>query len=1369
MGACRQLRGVLWKNALLKKAAWFSTLSEIAIPVSLLALTVLLKDLSTQYDAPSIAYTCGPARPFDTSQPSIVPLDLAWLGCFQRPELCPAGESNEMGYYQIPLPPLPPPLDDLLGSLYGQLGYINFLSFTVGDEGGAFDSLPGVGDLPLENPSLSIAALMERLVLNDVVLALVPATPEVEEFAAWLQLQAPETEAAVQIYASEAELEDFIRSPEYENVEGDGAGKVAFAIVFDEMDRATAQWSYTIRANYTSPVYGQQRQPTVACLYPGSPRRPCRFRWSVPSTREPPVRRFRRLPSRSRLYGYTYGGFSTLQLAVDTYIMFGDRTGDVVVQPSMALMPVRPYQADNFFDVIGVLFGLFFMLAFIYPASRLIRGLVLEKEAKLAEAMQMMGLAGWILDLSWFITAAIQMLVTCILITIATAGRVFEFMDPVILFIWLFLFCMAAIALCFLISAFFSRSKAAATLGTMIFFGSYFPYYAVSEEETSFAAKQAMCIFAPACMAIGANVITDFETGAISLGWSNLAEVSESNFNFITVLLMLIVDFFVYFALYIYLNNVLPHEFGTQKHPLYPCQPLARRCKVGAVSGSEINASLLASSQDDSDSAMSPDVVEERASEALLAQEGEGRAVSFHNLCRRFSTPSGIKHAVTDLNLTLFEGQINVLLGPNGAGKSTTISMLTGLIPPTSGTATVRGLSMQSDMAKIRKRLGVCAQDDRLFPTISVQTHLEIYCMFKGVDPHSVREMVDTMIAAVGLKEKRHVYAGQLSGGMKRKLGLAIALIGGSNVVVLDEPTSGMDPYSRRSTWDLIKAAKDGTVVLLTTHFMDEADILADRIAIMNGGRLTCVGSSLFLKQQFGVGYTLTVLLDGSAAIDSSAARRLVKELAPSAEVLNSVGTELTFRLPFKESSNFGDLFDRMDVEKKALGISEYGVSVTKLEDVFMKVSALKDAPLRVSMEYTVDETDTTTTKPTVERRNSINSDQLLVAPADHSRRSVERSPLCCTQFRALLAKRFHYGKRDLKGLLFQLVIPAALVLAGLLLLTLGNFADISGGDKMAMLANEQYNLDLPESQRNFVPFYVPEGNEAAAAMQAALTGETIQATAVDVPPDQLDQFQGCAQSQMGVDDGTELLDMSNFLLNPEGGGPDEFGAARYGAVVMHPTTAIDPAGDDALLAYAVLVNSTSVHGGPIYMNIAHQAALQVATGIPTASINMASHPLPLTRQQQRFASAGDAFTAATFIMIAFSFIPASYAIFVVKEREHGSKHQQLISGTALLPYWAANYTWDCISYLIPCFLTVSLFFIFSVESYTMNEGLVATTLLLLLFGPASASFTYMMSFAFQTHSTAQNLILLFNFISGDPPTLPPSLGNVSACKTSLA
>eukprot|EP01051_Picozoa_sp_SAG22_P004012 SAG22_NODE_206_length_15281_cov_6.078975_7_plen_205_part_00 len=190
-GGCRQLGGVLWKNLLLKRASWVGTVFEVLVPVGMLSLTALLKDLSTQYDNPAISYTCGPARPFDTSQPALLPAPtLAWLGCFQKPDECPAGLEDTQGYYQLALPiAFPPPFDALFGQLYASIGSINFLSFTVGDTSGAWDGL----ELPVEdldfslaNPSLSIAALMDRLLLNGVVLAVVPDSPEVAAFVEWL-------------------------------------------------------------------------------------------------------------------------------------------------------------------------------------------------------------------------------------------------------------------------------------------------------------------------------------------------------------------------------------------------------------------------------------------------------------------------------------------------------------------------------------------------------------------------------------------------------------------------------------------------------------------------------------------------------------------------------------------------------------------------------------------------------------------------------------------------------------------------------------------------------------------------------------------------------------------------------------------------------------------------------------------------------------------------------------------------------------------------------------------------------------------------------------------------------------------------------
>lgn len=172
---------------------------------------------------------------------------------------------------------------------------------------------------------------------------------------------------------------------------------------------------------------------------------------------------------------------------------------------------------------------------------------------------------------------------------------------------------------------------------------------------------------------------------------------------------------------------------------------------------------------------------------------------------------------------------------------------------------------------------------------------------------------------------------------MKRKLSVGIAFIGGSSVVLLDEPTSGMDPYSRRFTWNVIRKMAPGRTIILTTHFMDEADLLGDRIAIMADGKLRCAGSSLFLKQQFGVGYMMAI--EKGPNFKTKKVMGLIRGAIPEAEELSNVGTELTMQLPLSASERFQGLFEQFDDQKTALDIVNYGVSVTTLEEVFLKVA----------------------------------------------------------------------------------------------------------------------------------------------------------------------------------------------------------------------------------------------------------------------------------------------------------------------------------------------------------------------------------------------------------------------------------------------
>ncbi|GBG35292.1 ABC transporter ATP-binding protein, partial [Hondaea fermentalgiana] len=318
----------------------------------------------------------------------------------------------------------------------------------------------------------------------------------------------------------------------------------------------------------------------------------------------------------------------------------------------------------------------------------------------------------------------------------------------------------------------------------------------------------------------------------------------------------------------------------------------------------------------------------------------EGRCVMLGNLSKTFKSERGPIHAVNQANFTMYEGQILSLLGHNGAGKTTLSNMLVGKLAPSQGEVYIGGHPVSTDMATIRGSLGVCPQHNILFPNLTVKEHFRIYAGVKGLPANEAETKITEMIAEVGLTPKTHTLSKSLSGGMKRKLHLGIALLGDSKLVVLDEPTSGQDPYSRTFTWKTIERHREGRTIILTTHYMDEADLLGDRIAIMSEGKLKCIGSSLFLKKIFGVGYQMTI----EKADDGDEAKRLevvsiVARHVPSAEVLSDVGTEIMLQLPLAASPNFQRMLAELEASAERLGIVNVGISVTSLENVFLRVA----------------------------------------------------------------------------------------------------------------------------------------------------------------------------------------------------------------------------------------------------------------------------------------------------------------------------------------------------------------------------------------------------------------------------------------------
>jgi ABC-2 type transport system ATP-binding protein len=237
--------------------------------------------------------------------------------------------------------------------------------------------------------------------------------------------------------------------------------------------------------------------------------------------------------------------------------------------------------------------------------------------------------------------------------------------------------------------------------------------------------------------------------------------------------------------------------------------------------------------------------------------------------------------AVDGISFEVEKGEMFSLLGPNGAGKTTTVEILEGLRDPTSGQARVLGVDVRSGYRKIRERVGVLPQDfepfDRLQPREAVAYWAQLF------DRTMTKTEIDDLIRTVGLADRAGTLAMNLSGGEKRRLGIAMSLVGRPQLVFLDEPTTGLDPGARRELWGLIRQLKrEGTTILLTTHYLDEAEQLADDVAIMNHGKIVAHGSPTDLIDKHGGGSTIVLAGAGEEGIRAVRARGIAVELQGS-------------------------------------------------------------------------------------------------------------------------------------------------------------------------------------------------------------------------------------------------------------------------------------------------------------------------------------------------------------------------------------------------------------------------------------------------------------------------------------------------------
>jgi ABC-2 type transport system ATP-binding protein len=302
-------------------------------------------------------------------------------------------------------------------------------------------------------------------------------------------------------------------------------------------------------------------------------------------------------------------------------------------------------------------------------------------------------------------------------------------------------------------------------------------------------------------------------------------------------------------------------------------------------------------------------------------QAGEGAAIVVETLNKSY----GSNRVVDDLSFTVRAGEIFALLGPNGAGKTTTIETLEGYRVPDSGTVRVLGLDPLRQGRELKPRIGVMLQQDGLYPGLSAR---EVLKLFAGY--YEKPCAVDELLARVGLVEAARTRYRRLSGGQKRRLALAVALVGKPQLVFLDEPTTGMDPQARLATWDIVRELKrSGVTVLLTTHLMDEAERLADRVAIIDHGRLIALDTPARLT---GVQDATVVRFVAPAGLDcvqlaQLPAARKAEEIRPGSYLIE---TESAPALLAELTAWLRD---------QQITLSELRVGHGSLEDLFLRLT----------------------------------------------------------------------------------------------------------------------------------------------------------------------------------------------------------------------------------------------------------------------------------------------------------------------------------------------------------------------------------------------------------------------------------------------
>jgi ATP-binding cassette subfamily A (ABC1) protein 3 len=997
---------------------------------------------------------------------------------------------------------------------------------------------------------------------------------------------------------------------------------------------------------------------------------------------------------------YLSSGVCTLQQAVALSLLEYSNSSGNATNFSLGVKELpTPEIIINSPSAILVFISPLVLLGFIPSFLISLVEMVSEKAAKTKEYMKMMGLPESVYTVSWIISSSLPIFFLTTVFVIANYSTgVFHHSSVFFVVLFFFSFALSVVAFVFLSASICDSTRTCILTGGMWLYA--VNSFALFVPSVSVGWQYVLSLLAPLNFTLGFFLISTSEGNGEGIDFDNDVVMGISLGHLTLVMLL---DTLIYSLLAWYIQNVRPGEWGIPKPLAFPLMPSYWKSVYESIVSKKTNRDGYIELPTKLNNSKGMEEHVEDPADHLV------ESVRIQNLTKVFGDLD--RPAVNNLSLSLYQGEIHVLLGHNGAGKSTTISMLTGLLPPTSGGALIEGFQLPEQIEKVREIIGVCLQQDILWDKLSALEHLRFFAHLKGVPEKDIDRSVESLLSGVGL-ERGHWDKPTLgfSGGMKRKVSLAIALIGDSKVVLLDEPTTGMDPVSRRFMYNFLAEAKKDRVIILTTHYMEEAEVLGDRSTIIAHGRLQCSGSGVFLKNKFGVGYFLNIIKNQSST-DSSDIRSLVKRHVFNAVIRSETPQELFVLLPTSDTQAFPALFEEFEELVRKNRITDFNISMTTLEDVFLKIASREeDEEGQGLWQKQYEEKEAQEHEGSVDNYCSIS-----ITDTSPPGSSISRRQIIFRQLFPLIRRRFLNVLRSKELLMF-------LVLTPIISICLTSFA----------FKYTEYLVNQGVFSDNMVVPLVMDLNVTSIPIVDLTNGSEVVTNLLSVLGDLTDPSLVLLESTV-----SELEQMVLSAYN------NTSTSIISGGYVFDQQEILNDGGRGGLNV-TIFYNQSVTMSLPAYVNQIHNTFLQeVVSNNSSLFFTTNIHALPGNSPVVTFSS------ISVSIFISLSLLLSIFGRDIVVERVSDLKWQLLLGSMDIFSYWISNFIADFLLYMIPVTISWIILRLVGDDAF-VGRAFPALAILTIFFTISALLSQYVLSYLLQKPDNALGghpFIPFFTFI----------------------